>query len=158
MKFCAAGDLVIQENLPPNHKGLPGIRDWMKDADVRIVNLEVPIVDKPCYGSTFSGAPPLSVQPYVIDVLKRYGFQACGCANNHTLDYGIGGLQQTMRHLDEGGILRAGIGNCLYEAAAPASISTDSGRVAYIAQSACYWVMTACGPVIPTGTCPAAPA
>lgn len=139
MKFCAAGDLVIQENLAPNHKGLPGIRDWIGGADVRIVNLEVPIVDKPCHGSTFSGAPPLSVKPYVIDVLKRYGFQACGCANNHTLDYGIGGLQQTMRFLDEGGILRAGIGNCLHEASAPASIATDHGRVAYIAQSACYW-------------------
>lgn len=40
---------------------------------------------------------------------------------------------------DEGGILRAGIGNCLHEASAPASLATDHGRVAYIAQSACYW-------------------
>ena len=139
MIFCAGGDLVIQVDLPAEHSGADKIAQFIRTADARIVNLEVPIVDEPCYCSTFSGDPPLSVKPFVIDVMRRYGFQACGCANNHTLDYGPNGLQQTMRHLHDAGFLFAGVGNSLDEASAPATIPTAKGNVAYIAQSAVYY-------------------
>lgn len=139
MKFCAGGDLVIQANLPEKHEGTDAIRDFITKADARIVNLEVPIVEKACYGSTFSGGPPLCTKPYAVDIMRRYGFQACGCANNHTFDYGIGGLEQTMDCLDKAGFLRAGIGRSLDEATAPATIPTSKGNVAYIAVYTTYW-------------------
>lgn len=139
MIFCAGGDLVIQVDLPEKHTGADAIREFVTKADARIINLEVPIVDKPCYCSTFSGAPPLCTKPYAIEVMRRYGFQACGCANNHTLDYGPDGVRQTMHHLDKAGFLRAGIGGSLDEASAPVSIPTEKGNVGYIAQSAVYW-------------------
>ena len=139
MKFCAGGDLVIQANLPEQHKGTDELREFITKADARIVNLEVPIVDKLCYGSTFSGGPPLCTKPYAVDIMRRYGFQACGCANNHSFDYGIGGLEQTMDCLDKAGFLRAGIGRSLDEATAPATIPTAKGNVAYIAVYTSYW-------------------
>lgn len=139
MKFCAGGDLVVQANLPEEHKGTDKLREFITKADARIVNLEVPIVKDICWGSSFSGGPPLSTKPYVIDVMRRYGFQACGCANNHTFDYGIGGLEQTMDILDKADFLRAGIGRSLDEASAPVTIPTSKGNVAYIALYASYW-------------------
>lgn len=63
MIFCAGGDLVIQVDLPEKHTGADAIREFVTKADARIINLEVPIVDKPCYCSTFSGAPPLCTKP-----------------------------------------------------------------------------------------------
>ena len=130
MKFCAGGDLVIQANLPDVHKGTDELREFITKADASIVNLEVPIVEKICYGSTFSGGPPLCTKPYAIDIMRRYGFQACGCANNHTFDYGIGGLYQTMDILEREKFLRAGIGRSLDEATAPATIPTSKAITA----------------------------
>jgi len=136
MIFCAGGDLVLQADLPKGHEGAEKLREYITVADARFVNLEIPIVNEPCFGNTYSGGPPLCVKPFAVDVMRAYGFQACGCANNHSLDYGIDGLMQTMRYLDEAKFLRAGIGHSLDEAAAPATIPTSEGNVALIAQYA----------------------
>lgn len=139
MKFCAGGDLVIQANLPEEHKGADELREFIKKADVSFANLEESIIDEVCWGATFSGGTPLAAPPYVIDVMRRYGFNACGCANNHTFDYGIGGLMQTLMHLDKAGFLHAGTGKSLDEASAPVTIPTSKGNVALIAATATYW-------------------
>jgi poly-gamma-glutamate synthesis protein (capsule biosynthesis protein) len=44
-----------------------------------------------------------------------------------------------MKHMDSAGILRAGIGKSLDEAAAAVTIPTQEGDVAYIAATATYW-------------------
>ncbi|MBQ6663614.1 MAG: CapA family protein [Firmicutes bacterium] len=139
IRFAAAGDMIQLRRLPEGDAGAEKIKAFMAPAEVRLVNLETPIVTRPCWCSTFSGAPPLAAKPYVIDAMKYFGFQACGCANNHTLDFGLDGLLQTLENLDLAGMAHAGIGRSLFDATLPAAVPAADGDVAYIAASAVYY-------------------
>ena len=137
--FCTTGDFLIHIPVPEGHAGAAALSEKIKTADVRITNLETTVSNSECHASTFSGGTGMSASPALLEDVKRFGFQACGCANNHALDFSFGGLLATMRYLDEAGLLRAGIGGSLQEASAPATIETPAGKVAYIAQTAVYY-------------------
>lgn len=137
--FCASGDFLIHIPLPEGHPGAEALAEQIKKADVRLTNLETTVTNYDCFASSFSGGTPMTASPERLNDVKRYGFQACGCANNHAMDFSFDGLRSTMRHLDEAGLLRAGIGNSLEEASAPATIPTAHGDVAFFAQTAVYY-------------------
>jgi poly-gamma-glutamate synthesis protein (capsule biosynthesis protein) len=66
------------------------------------------------------------------------GFNLYSRANNHTMDYGEGGLLATSEHLDRLGIAHAGAGRNLGEARAPAYLETKNGRVALISMTSSF--------------------
>lgn len=134
MKFAATGDFLIQIPIPERHEGTEAIRDYMADADVRVTNLETTIGVGDCYANAYYPDASLMAAPEVLDSVKRFGIQACGCANNHTMDYAIPGVLSTMKFVDAAGLKRAGIGKDLNEASAPASVNTAEGNVALFAQ------------------------
>jgi len=125
---------LIHIPAPANHPGLAAIRDFMADADCRVTNLETTITLGECYANAYYPDASLTASPQVLDTVKGLGIQACGVANNHTMDYGVDGVLATMKHLDAAGLKRAGIGRDLHEAARAATIITDKGAVAYFAQ------------------------
>jgi poly-gamma-glutamate synthesis protein (capsule biosynthesis protein) len=53
-------------------------------------------------------------------------------ANNHALDFGVGGARRTMQAARAAGLVTAGVGENLAEARAPAYFETPGGRVALI--------------------------
>ena len=137
--FCASGDFLIHIPVPDDHSGAAALAKEIQKADVRLTNLETTVTEYDCYASSFSGGTPMTAAPALLEDVKRYGFQACGCANNHAMDFSFGGLLSTMKHLDAAGLKRAGIGASLEEASAPATIETDKGKVAFFAQTAVYY-------------------
>jgi poly-gamma-glutamate synthesis protein (capsule biosynthesis protein) len=70
--------------------------------------------------------------------LHWMGFNLFARANNHTMDYGDGGLLATSRVLDSLGLVHAGAGCNLGEARGPAYLDTKSGRVALISMSSSF--------------------
>ena len=60
------------------------------------------------------------------------GFDMANFANNHTGDYGIPGMVETMRNLERAGLVHSGAGMNLGRASAPAYLDTKKGRVALI--------------------------
>jgi poly-gamma-glutamate synthesis protein (capsule biosynthesis protein) len=68
--------------------------------------------------------------------LRDAGFDVVSLANNHTMDYGISGLEDTLDALDAAGVQRAGAGRHGLEAAQPAVIEANGLRVAFIACAA----------------------
>lgn len=81
--------------------------------------------------SDISHRPPTAAHQLVAprayaSALGRAGFTAMGLANNHTLDGGYIGLENTLEALHEEGIVTAGAGENLKAARQPA-ISTVSG-------------------------------
>ena len=134
MKFAATGDFLIHVQMPPKHEGIDAIAAYMSDADVRVTNLETTITEGECYANAYYPDASLTAPPEILNDVKRLGIQACGCANNHTMDYAIPGVLATMKHLDAAGLKRAGIGIDMHEASRPAVISTGEGTVAYMAQ------------------------
>jgi poly-gamma-glutamate synthesis protein (capsule biosynthesis protein) len=71
--------------------------------------------------------------PPAVELLKVANVRCVSLANNHVLDYETEGLLDTLRHLDDAGIARAGAGRDPAEAIAPAVIDVAGLRVAIVA-------------------------
>ncbi len=93
----------------------------------RIVNLETAITSAddhwPGKGIHYR------MHPANIGALAAARIDCCVLANNHVLDWGYPGLQETLQVLHRAGIATAGAGCHATEAAAPATIHPEGGRV-----------------------------
>ncbi|MGC9522157.1 MAG: CapA family protein [Anaerolineae bacterium] len=95
--------------------------------DARIINLETSV--------TTSGEwwPEKGIHyrmhPENVEVLTAAGIDVCVLGNNHVLDWGHAGLQETLTVLQAAGLHTAGAGQDREAAAAPATVETDAGRV-----------------------------
>ena len=96
--------------------------------DLRIVNLETAV-------TTSDDAEPgkgihYRMHPANVGCLTAAGIDCCVLANNHVLDWGYRGLTETVGTLHQAGIMTAGAGNDVAEAAAPAVlVAPAKGRV-----------------------------
>ncbi|UCH75320.1 MAG: CapA family protein [Rhodospirillales bacterium] len=93
---------------------------------VRVINLETAI-------TTSTERQPKGINyrmnPRNVPVLSAARIDCCGLANNHVLDWGVGGLVETLETLAEAGIARTGAGRDAAEATAPAVLQVAEGRV-----------------------------
>lgn len=136
--FAAAGDAVIQRLIPTDFAGAEGIRNYIARAQARFFNLETVLHRGGICGNQFNGGSYHRSDPNVLEILKDLGFNMTSFANNHTFDYGYGGVESTLQALDESGMVHTGVGRNLDEAAAPVYLETQNGRVALIAMTASY--------------------
>ncbi len=96
--------------------------------DARIINLETSVTtsddDWPGKGIHYR------MHPGNIRCLTEAGVDCCVLANNHVLDWGVSGLEETLQTLTEANIKTAGAGHNLDMALAPAELAiADKGRV-----------------------------
>ena len=134
----AVGDLIISRPLSQYAARLPGFASVLKvlrGVDVLYGNLETTVFD----ARDFAGAPyswdgdwTNSSEPAVAKDLKAMGFGIVSRANNHSLDWGLEGMRETSRHLDEAGIVYAGVGEERGLARAPQYLETAKARVALV--------------------------
>jgi poly-gamma-glutamate capsule biosynthesis protein CapA/YwtB (metallophosphatase superfamily) len=136
--IASVGDLLIRR--PASQSADEGVRtalQLIRDADLAVGNLEVTLIDM----RSFSGGPmnkPIGetrVQWGTHEVaadLKTMGFDMVNRANNHVLDTESDGLFATNALLDEAGIVHAGTGRNLDQAAAPAFLELPQGRVGLV--------------------------
>jgi poly-gamma-glutamate synthesis protein (capsule biosynthesis protein) len=91
----------------------------------RIINLETSV-------TTASEPWPKGInyrmRPENVGCLTAAKLNCCVLANNHVIDWGFGGLEQTLATLRGAGLLTAGAGADVLEAAAPAAIGLPDGR------------------------------
>ena len=96
--------------------------------DAVVANLEAPI-------TTSDRKWPVpkkyvyKVHPDAVSEIKRAGIDAVTLANNHIHDYGRRGVEDTLKHLDRAGILRAGAGLSEADARRGLVLDTPGGRV-----------------------------
>lgn len=105
----------------------------LRDADGVIANLECAITT---HSKTWMRSPKafhFAAHPMAIDVLKAGNITAVSLANNHTLDFEIVGLLDTLDHLDRAGIAHAGAGRSQSDAFAPALFEVGGIDVALFA-------------------------
>ncbi len=112
------------------------------DSAVVVVNLEAPFTlhDRPMLPEkTFL----FRVHPRYVDVLRAGGVRVVTTANNHILDFGYPGLEETHRVLHRAGIGIAGTGNTVREARRGWVLDTLGERIAFLAYSLtfpeAYW-------------------
>ncbi len=103
-----------------------------RPSDIRMVNLETSVTTSDNYwvGKGIN----YRMHPANISCLTAAGINCCALANNHVLDWGYEGLDETIATLDESGIEHAGAGSDKKEAVKPASFNFgDKGRVLVMA-------------------------
>ena len=130
MTFAAVGDMLVQRRIPHESTGFCEVSNHLCKADVRYLNLETTLHRGEYYANQFSGGSYLRTDPETLEDVKAYGFNMLSFANNHSMDFDRGGLMATKKYVDEAGIVNAGAGANLDEAAAPAYLDTPNGRVA----------------------------
>ena len=84
------------------------VRSIFENDDITFINLEGPITDR---DTTVDKKFPISCRTEHISVLNNSSIEVCSLANNHSLDCGKLGLEDTINILDEHNIGYCGNGN-----------------------------------------------
>ena len=108
---------------------------WKKmAASAKIINLETSITNnhKPWAGKGIN----YRMHPKNVEVLKAAGIDFCSLANNHTLDWEHAGLKETLNILKKSGVAFAGAGINDIEAATPATLPLQNGKIIVLAYGA----------------------
>ena len=106
--------------------GAGEVREYLAGADLTLANFENPVIRDAVWhpdATTFTG--DLRLMP----VLDQAGIDGLTLGNNHILDAGTTGLNETMSHLDDAGIAHAGAGMNLEEARKPMVFDLGGTRV-----------------------------
>lgn len=131
--FIATGDSFITRHIGENgYEGYEELKNLIMAHEVRFTNLEMTFHHQEGYPSASSGGTWAMTEPSMLDDIKGFGFNLFNTANNHSGDFGQGGIQATIRHLNERKMLFAGTGNTLQEASKPCYLETTNARVALI--------------------------
>ena len=99
--------------------------------DLRLINLETAVTisdDVAPKGINYR------MHPANLPVLGAAGVEGCVLANNHVLDWGPGGLLETLDVLSRAGLRAVGAGRSRAEALAPVFFDVPGGRVRLIAR------------------------
>lgn len=104
-------------------------RSLVQQADISFTNLECPLSDH--NKSINKSGPALKADPLCVEALKD--FSVIGLANNHILDYGKKGLENTLKVCEDAGLPTVGAGLNLQEAQAPFIQEVKGVKVAIIA-------------------------
>jgi poly-gamma-glutamate capsule biosynthesis protein CapA/YwtB (metallophosphatase superfamily) len=103
----------------------------LETAEVRIVNLETAITTSDAFAP--GKVVHYRMHPANVPCLTAAGIEVCALANNHVLDFGVGGLLETLDALRAAGLRTAGAGRTAGEAAQPAVVPVTGGRVVVLA-------------------------
>ncbi len=138
LTLAASGDSMITRRLSVfRERAFLSLVDLFRTADVGYTNLEMLMHDfehsPGMGGGTFTGSDPAN-----LGELQWVGINLVSTANNHSYDYGEGGVLTNIRHLRDAGLAYAGTGRNLSEARAPGYVDTVAGRVALVSVSSTF--------------------
>jgi poly-gamma-glutamate synthesis protein (capsule biosynthesis protein) len=96
-----------------------------RQPDARIINLETSVTTSdeawPGKGIHFR------MHPENVPAITAAGIDCCVLANNHVLDWGYDGLEETLKTLDEAGLAHPGAGPNRDRAGAPGKVEVEGG-------------------------------
>ena len=139
-RIAAVGDIMLGGTAQPEMQKygydypFAQTRQILRQAQIVFCNLEGPLTDDgvaEVNKKYLFRSPPDKVAP----ALARAGFNVASLANNHSLDYGFQGLEDTRAALKNAGIQPVGAGRDLVQARAPVFMKTNGATVAFLAYS-----------------------
>src|SRR5438093_914543 len=142
--LAAVGDCIISRPLAPalpRDASFASVVKILRDADAAFGNFETSAIDiREFKGSphAWSGDWALLAQPEAARDLKALGFDILARANNHALDWGLEGMRETDRRLDEAGLVHAGTGEHRGAARAARYLETEKGRIGIVSMASTF--------------------
>lgn len=135
-RLAAVGDIMLSSGYwgvasEAERQGLfDEVKPFLAEADIAVGNLEGPLTQCPAV------APPwrfcLHGHPLYAQVLHSAGFGVLDLANNHIMDFGWEGVEETLDVLSKAGIRAFGAGVNLAAARAPLRMSVAGMNVAFL--------------------------
>jgi poly-gamma-glutamate synthesis protein (capsule biosynthesis protein) len=114
VSLIAVGDVMLSRGVAKkikqyNNSNYPFLetKDYLQSGDLVLGNLETPIT---AGREIQSGEMVFRSEPGIEVALKNAGFNILSLANNHTLNFGEKGLQDTFSYLNQAGIKYVGAG------------------------------------------------
>lgn len=104
--------------------------EWCSNGAVVLANLEGPILPP---NHTFMPDPKAGPSLFSCELPSETGQFVFALANNHLMDYGIVGLEATLKSLDHKGFKACGAGKDVYEARQPILVEDKGVKVGIIA-------------------------
>lgn len=141
LSLALTGDAIITRKMSVfEEPGFLEMRQILTDATAAFTNLEVLFHDwgEGVVPQEESGGTYMQADPGLAGELAWLGFDMVSRANNHTMDYGVGGMRATTRAVEEAGLVHAGAGENLALARAPGYLETPGGRVALISVASTF--------------------
>ena len=144
---AAAGDALItrQVGMFGDDPAFMGLVDPIRAADAAIINLEVNLFhlwEFKGYPQAENGGNYELGPPQAASDMKWMGFDMFNLATNHTTDYGVEGMFETMRLFDQLNLVWAGVGMTAGEAAQARYLETPKGRFALIGMATSFTPMS----------------
>lgn len=140
-EFCFVGDIILHKRprAAYDKDGIDSIIDngyriLFNNSDFNIANLECAITDEPITPDDKEWT--FALPSKYVNVIKDAKINLLTLANNHILDFGEKGLLNTIKVLDENGILHIGAGKNVHEADKVYIKEIEGKRYAFIAASA----------------------
>ena len=135
LTMAFAGDVHFEDYLAPlarDPHGLDELQSSLGAADLAMVNLETALTERGTkIGKEFHFRAPASA----LDTIKNAGIDAVSMANNHGVDYGPVGLEDTLAAKRTSPVPIVGIGKDEEEAFAPAILQAKGLKVAVFGAS-----------------------
>ena len=140
-EFCFVGDIILHKRprAAYDKDGIDGIIDngiriLFNNSDFNIANLECAITDEPITPDDKEWT--FALPSKYVNVFKEAKISLLTLANNHILDFGEKALFNTIKVLDENGILHIGAGKNVKEADKVYIKEIEGKRYAFMAASA----------------------
>lgn len=154
--LAATGDVIMNRRLIQfDHPGDPGFHEMaqlIRASDAAFMNLEQSVFrlqDFDGWPAAENGGNYEVASPETLRDLVDMGFNLFNRANNHTTDYGVAGLRETNRLMDEWGLVHSGTGENLGWASRPGYLDTTKGRIALIGMASTHSPMSRAGAAAP---------
>ncbi|HLM18745.1 MAG TPA: CapA family protein [Acidimicrobiia bacterium] len=127
-----APPLAEQVRADPHHV-LDAIAPVLSDADLAMVNVETAITDggDPVAGKNYHFRSPAQT----FQALKSAGVDVVNMANNHSLDYGPSGIEDTFAAIDAAKVAVSGLGHDADQAYRPYRTTIKGQRIAIVSAS-----------------------
>jgi poly-gamma-glutamate capsule biosynthesis protein CapA/YwtB (metallophosphatase superfamily) len=128
-----AGDLNFAANFEyaAQHRPINVFARWKRivQYDLMMVNLENAVTQSV---DSMEKEFVFKMKPEFLSQLSGAGISIVNCANNHTADFGVEGILETIHQLDSAGIRHTGIGRNLAEARKPVVFQVKGIRIGFL--------------------------
>ncbi len=103
------------------------IKPYIEPVDVPLCHVETPMTPAPP-----TGYPIFNTPPALAPAIRQTGWKACSTAATHSLDQGQTGVDDTIRALDQAGVLHAGTYSSAAAQATPLIMTVKGIKVAFL--------------------------
>ena len=138
-RLVTLGDLLYWRPVKPQiDSGMESALRLVRGADFATANLEGTFFDlrtkriAPIGGGLMAGAPELA------EDIKNLGVRLVSKANNHSVDWGVAGMNETRRLLEAAGLPYAGAGDNRQAARAATFVDTPKGRIGVVSAASSF--------------------